>query len=66
MYNNELAEVLIKKFGDESFKIYCIMEAEKNKLLSDSMKKKQEVNEYDYEATWWEQKYKDLLEKENH
>lgn len=68
MLNTEIANILIAKFGTESFKIYCIMEAEKNSLLAIDEKNRfpDEPTEYDYDASWWANKYTELMNQENH
>ena len=68
MLNNEIADTLIKKYGNDSFMIYCRMEHTRNELESEEFKKlyPAELNEFDYEVDWWVNKYFELLNKKNH
>lgn len=67
MYNNEIAEKLIQKYGNEKFAIYVQMEVEKNKLIEDELKNLGEENpDMGYDAFFWKQKYEELLNQENH
>lgn len=68
MYNNEVADILIARYGTEAFKIYCILEIEKNKLLAKDKKQvhPEEPVEYEYEAEFWKDRLKQLITKENH
>jgi len=67
MYNNEIAEKLIQKYGNDKFAIYVQMEVEKNKLIEDELKNLGEENpDMGYDAFFWKQKYEELLNQENH
>ena len=68
MYNEKVAEMLEKKYGTESFKIYCQMEADVNDYLTAEIKSVQgyDPNDYDYDAFWWKNRYEELLKQENH
>lgn len=65
MYNEEVTNLLIGNYGRESAKIYCKMEVSKNNALLKELKesgvKREYYSEYEYEATWWENKYQELL-----
>lgn len=67
MYNEKVAEMLQKKYGDENFKIYCQMEAEVNEMLTAEIKRVQgyDPNDHDYDAFWWKNRFEELLTKEN-
>lgn len=60
MYNEQVVTLLIESYGKESTAMYCKMESFKNQLLAKEVKEK-EVNELEYEAEWWNEKYKELL-----
>jgi len=68
MYNEKVAEMLQKKYGDESFKIYCQMEADANDYLTAEIKNVQgyDSQDHDYDAFWWKNRYEELLNQENH
>jgi len=61
MYNKDVADALLEKYGKESLLIYSKMEAERNKLMSDDFKERQTENDFSYDAEWWENKYNELL-----
>jgi uncharacterized protein YcgL (UPF0745 family) len=64
MYNNQIAEELIQKYGNEKFAIYVQLEVEKNKLIEDELKRLGESDtELGYDAFFWKQKYEELLKK---
>lgn len=67
MYNEKVAEMLQKKYGDENFKIYCQMEADANDYLTAEVKRVQgyDPNDHDYDAFWWKNKFEEFLTKEN-
>lgn len=66
MYNEKIAEMLQQKYGNESFKIYCQMEADANDYLTAEVKRVQgyDPNDHDYDAFWWKNKFDELLTKE--
>ena len=39
MYDNQIAEVLRKTYGDEKFKIYCEMQIERSRLVDIELQK---------------------------
>jgi len=69
MFNKEIAEMLIQKFGKKEAIIFCKMEAMKNSLIAKNMKDKGVIEyepfDFDYDALWWEEKgnelYKDII-----
>lgn len=64
MYNNQIAEKLIQKYGDDKFAIYVQLEVEKNKLIEDELKRLGETStDLGYDAFFWKQKYEELLKK---
>jgi hypothetical protein len=62
MINNQLVKELIAKYGEATITVYCKIEADKNRLASKDFKTSNpnDPNEYEYEAQWWENKYKEL------
>lgn len=60
MYNEQVVTLMLKNYGRESTAMYCKMESYKNQLLAKEVKET-EINELEYEAQWWEEKYKQLL-----
>ena len=44
MYNNQIAEVLKKTYGDEKFKIYCEMQILKSKLEDEQLRQTLTMN----------------------
>jgi hypothetical protein len=60
MYNEQVVTLLIEKYGKESTATYCKMESFRNQLLAKEVKEN-EMNELEYEANWWEDRYKELL-----
>lgn len=67
MYNNQIVEKLIEKYGDKKFAIYVQLEVEKNKLIEDELKNLGEENpDLGYDAYFWKQKYEELIKKQNY
>lgn len=67
MYDNQIAEVLRKTYGDENFKIYCEMQITRNKLANEQLKEMDNTEEdADYDAYFWKMKLNELLSQENH
>ena len=67
MYNNEIAEVLRKTYGDEKFAIYVEMEVAKNQMISEDLKQLDgEEPDLGYDAFFWKSKYEELLKTPNH
>lgn len=67
MYNNEIAEVLRKTYGDEKFRIFCEMQVVRNKMVQEELQKLNgEPSDVDYEAYFWQQKLDELLKTLNH
>ena len=65
MFNQELAEEIVKKYGRESAILYCKMESFKNRKQAIDLEKsrvKGWPNEYKHEADWWENKFNELME----
>ena len=65
MYDNEVAEVLRKTYGDEKFKIYCEMQVMRNKLATDELNKLNNSDDISYERYFWQVKLDELLNKTN-
>ena len=68
MLNEEIATILVTKYGTEKFKIYCQMESEKSRLFQEDSRSKFgfENAEFEYDSYYWQQKYEQLLKQENH
>lgn len=67
MFENEIADVLRKTYGNEKFKIYCEMQITRNKLLDEELSKlNDEPTDADYEAYFWQVKLNELLNQPNH
>jgi hypothetical protein len=65
MYDNEVAEVLRKTYGDEKFKIYCEMQVMRNKLATDELNKLNNSDDISYERYFWQVKLDELLNETN-
>jgi hypothetical protein len=65
MYDNQVAEVLRKTYGDEKFKIYCEMQVMRNKLATDELNKLNNSDDISYERYFWQVKLDELLNKIN-
>jgi len=65
MYDNQVAEVLRKTYGDEKFKIYCEMQVMRNKLATDELNKLNNSDDISYERYFWQVKLDELLNKTN-
>lgn len=67
MYDNQIAEVLRKTYGEDNFKIYCEMQVERSRLANEELQKLEgEPNDYDYETYFWKTKLNEILNQENH
>jgi len=61
MYNNQIAEVLKKTYGDEKFKIYCEMQILKSKLEDEQLRQAdKDSTDANYETFFWELKLKEV------
>lgn len=63
MFNEELVNKIVAEQGREAAKIYCKIEAMRNRELSIELQERNIPNfpdEYKYEMTWWENKLKEL------
>jgi len=65
MYDNQIAEVLRKTYGDDNFKIYCEMQVMRHRLATDELNRLNEADE-SYERYFWQTKLDELLKQENH
>lgn len=67
MYNSEILDHLIKKFGIDDVIKFCDMESEKNALLASSVEEDKqhypEPNEWKFERDWWAQSGKQLKKR---
>ena len=66
MYDNQIAEVLRKTYGDENFKIYCEMQVMRNKLAKEELDRLNESSDEGYENFFCQSKLDELLKQENH
>jgi hypothetical protein len=63
MYNEEIAKELKDKYGNAAILLYCKMESLKNRRQAEQLKSanvENWPNEFEYEASWWENKLKEL------
>lgn len=64
MYNSEILDHLIAKYGIDDVIKFCEMESEKNSLLADDFNrnknKNSEPNEFSYDRDWWAMANKQL------
>jgi hypothetical protein len=62
MYNKDILDELVRKFGEEKTIIFCKMEAVKNAMLYDGAEQKHlpEPNEWGFERDWWAENAKKL------
>jgi hypothetical protein len=68
MYNNEILDHLITKYGIDDVIKFCDMESEKNDLLAQSVNKNYpenypEPNEWGFERDWWAESGKQLKQR---
>jgi len=66
MYDNQIAEVLRKIYGDDNFKIYCEMQVMRHKLAKKELDRLNQSSDEDYERYFWKTKLDELLKQENH
>ncbi len=66
MYNNEVAQKLIQKYGNEKFAIYVELEVAKNQMIEDELKSMGDDPDMGYNAYFWKTKYEEMLNQENH
>lgn len=64
MFNSEILEHLIKKYGKEKTQIFCEMESERNALLFNETEQDKkhlpEPSEWQFERDWWAESGKQL------
>jgi hypothetical protein len=63
MYDNEIAEVLKKTYGDEKFKIYCEMQVVRHTLAGQELNRLNNSDE-SYEGYFWQTKLDEITENE--
>lgn len=64
MFNEEIAQDIIKTYGRESAILYCKMEAfrfRKQALEFENSNNRDWPNEFQHEADWWENKFNELM-----
>ena len=66
MYDNQIAEVLRKTYGDDNFKIYCEMQVMRHKLAKEELDRLNQSSDEGYEHYFWQSKLDELLKQENH
>lgn len=67
MFDNEIAEVLRKTYGDENFKIFCEMQVTRNRLADQELRSLgEQTTDANYEAFFWKVKLDEILKQENH
>jgi hypothetical protein len=68
MYNNRIAEMILQKYGKDSLIIYCKIECFKSKMIDDELREIQgyQPSDFNYDAEWWNNKYKELTNDINH
>lgn len=67
MYNEEIAKELLEMYGKDATLLYCKMESLKNRRQAEQLKSasvENWPNEFEYEASWWENKLKELQSEE--
>ena len=64
MYDNEIAEMLKKTYGDEKFKIYCEMQVVRHKLAGQELNRLNNSDE-SYEGYFWQTKLDEITRNEN-
>ena len=67
MYNQQILDHLIKKYGKEKTEIFCEMESERNSLLYNEVEKDNrhysEPSEWQFERDWWAESGKQLKQR---
>ncbi len=67
MYNSEILDHLIAKYGIDDVIKFCDMESEKNALLAASVDEDKqyhpEPNEWKFERDWWAESGKQLKQR---
>lgn len=64
MYDNEIAEVLKKTYGDKNFKIYCEMQVVRHKLANTELDRLNGSEDESYERYFWKAKLDEITENE--
>ena len=69
MYNSDILDHLIAKFGIDDVIKFCEIESEKNALLAKSVDEDKrhypEPNEWRYERDWWAESGKKLKQRDH-
>lgn len=63
MFNEQIAQEIVKKYGREAAILYCKMESFKCRKQALELEKdrvKGWPNEYQHDADWWENKFNEL------
>ena len=60
MFDNEIAEVLRKTYGEEKFRIFCEMQVTRNKLATEELNRLNESEDVSYERYFWQQKLDEI------
>ena len=64
MFDNEIAEVLRKTYGDEKFRIFCEMQVTRNKLAIDELNRLNESEDMSYDRYFWQTKLDEVARNE--
>jgi hypothetical protein len=67
MFNQQILDHLIEKYGKEKTTLFCEMESERNALLYNEVEKDNrhypEPNEWQFERDWWAESGKQLKQR---
>ncbi len=67
MFNQQILDHLINKYGKEKTEIFCEMESERNALLYNEVEKDNkhypEPSEWQFERDWWAESGKQLKQR---
>jgi len=68
MYNQDIVEAMIEKFGLARTATFCQMQSYYFKLLAleFAVKRPGGINEYEFERDWFKKKYDELSKQLNH
>jgi len=67
MFNSDILDHLINKYGIDNVILFCEMESEKNRILFESIEEDQrylsEPSELGFERDWWAESGKQLKQR---
>jgi len=64
MFDNQIAEVLRKTYGDEKFRIFCEMQVVRNRLAAEELNRLNDSNDAGYERYFWQEKLDEITRNE--